>query len=152
LEPVVRPGFSRTTPVMKSDVLRDNWWLLQAPSAKHDGDPDNGRHQALFDLYPDGRFGPTEFLPATQREAGQKEWQELIRVAGNSVNYLCANAIEWARAHPEDPRVPQALHLAVEATHYGPAEKSSAYSKQAFDILHRRYPASEWTKKTKYWY
>ena len=77
----------------------------------------------------------------------------LLDKAANSVNYLCTEAIAWARSHPQDPRVPEALHLAVEATHYGPSDESSRpYSKQAFDLLHRRYPDSEWTKKTKYWY
>jgi len=146
MEPLVRAGFGRETPVMKSDIMRDNWWLLKPP------DREDGKHQALLDLYPDGHFGPVDFLPPAQRAQGEKEWQDLNRLAANSVNYLCANTIDWARAHPQDARVPQALHLAVEATHYGPSEKSSPYSRQAFDLLHRVYPNSDWTKRTKYWY
>ncbi|SPE41755.1 hypothetical protein SBA3_4580015 [Candidatus Sulfopaludibacter sp. SbA3] len=141
----------RETPVMKSDPFRDNWWFLTAPTGSGSSG-DNRNHQALFDLYPDGHFGPTEFLPAAQRTEADKEWQQLRERASNSVNYLCAATLDWAKAHPQDGRVPQALHLAVEATHYGPADKSSGYSRQAFDLLHRRYPNSEWTKKTKYWY
>ena len=69
------------------------------------------------------------------------------------MNYLCSEAIAWARAHPEDARVPEALYLAVEATHYGPADEAShAFSRQAFDLLHRGYANSEWAKKTRYWY
>jgi len=34
-------------------------------------------------------------------------------------------------------------------TEYG---MSGGYSKEAFDLLHRRYPKSEWTARTKYWY
>ena len=30
--------------------------------------------------------------------------------------------------------------------------RSAAYSREAFDWLHRKYPGSEWTKKTPYWY
>jgi hypothetical protein len=146
LEPLVRPGFGREAPVLKSDIMRDNWWLLK-PAASA-----SGMHQALLDLYPDGHFGPVDFLPPAQRAQGEKEWQDLNRLASNSVNYLCANIIDWAHAHPQDARVPQALHLAVEATHYGPSEKSSPYSRQAFELLHRGYPNSEWTKRTKYWY
>jgi hypothetical protein len=146
-EPVLRPGLGRATPVTKSDMLRDNWWMLERNLYG-----DSPEHQALFDLYPDGHFGPTGFLPEAQRSAGAKEWQELSQRAGNSVNFLCGLTLDWARAHPQDARVPQALHLAVEATHYGPSSESSSYSKEAFDLLHRRYPTSEWTKKTKYWY
>ncbi len=148
-EPVVRFGSGRETPVTKSDVFNDNWWTLQAVVSPYDGEHN---HQALYDLYPDGQFGPTGFLPEAQLAAAEKERQQLVARAANSVNYLCSLTLDWARAHPDDPRVPQALHLAVEATHFGPSDKSSAYSRQSFDLLHRRYPNSEWTKKTKYWY
>ena len=149
LEPVIRYGSGRETPVTKSDIFRDNWWLLQPMKRAYDGEHN---HQALFDLYPDGQFGPTGFLPEAEATAAAKEWQDLNQRAQNSVNYLCAQTLDWARAHPEDPRVPQALYLDVQATHYGPSDKSSSYSRQAFDLLHRRYPNSEWTRKTKYWY
>lgn len=151
MEPEVRPGFGRTTEVMKSDMLRDNWWALAGDVRQGDRDQD---HDALVDLYPKGPFGPAEFLPAEQRATAQTEWKKLVERSGNAVNFLAGETIAWATAHPQDPRVPQALHLAVEATHYGPADglKSREYSKQAFDILHRRYAESEWTKKTKYWY
>jgi hypothetical protein len=49
--------------------------------------------------------------------------------------------------------VPQALHLAVRATRYGCMNaQSGAASKQAFDLLHRKYPKTEWARKTKFWY
>lgn len=147
LEPLLRMGRGRETSVMMSDVLRDNWWMLVRPV-----DDNSPVHEALFDLYPDGHFGPSEFLPDSQRSSGVKEWRQLTQQADNSVNYLCAQTIDWAQAHPQDARVPQALHLAVEATHYGQSNNSTVFSKQAFELLHRRYPASEWTKKTKYWY
>ena len=151
-EPVLRPGFNRRTAVMHSDSFRDNWWALNDPPER-DGasDPD---HEALYDLYPKGNFGPTEFLPKDQRAAGQKEWSQLVEQTGNAVNYLGAQAIAWAQEHGQDPRVPQALYQLVEATHYGPndGKKGREYSKQAFELLHRKYPNSEWTKKTKYWY
>jgi hypothetical protein len=69
------------------------------------------------------------------------------------VDYLCSEAVAWAEAHPQDARVPESLALAVEATHYGPVDaESTKWSKRAFDLLHKKYPASEWTKRTKYWY
>jgi hypothetical protein len=151
LEPIVRPGFGRTTSVMNSDSFRDNWWDIAGQPSDGARDAD---HDALVDLYPKGPFGPTDFMPKDQLAAAQQELQKIVDRGGNAVNYLASEAIAWTTAHPQDPRVPQALHLVVEATHYGPADgvKSKEYSKQAFDILHRKYPASEWTKKTKYWY
>ena len=74
----------------------------------------------------------------------------LAASAANGVNSLAGVAIEYGRAHP---RVPEALHLAVRATRYGPTDDAShALSKQAFELLHRRYPNSEWAKNTKYYY
>jgi tetratricopeptide (TPR) repeat protein len=125
-----------------------NWWAQAAPTEDRD-------HEALFDLYAKGEPGPREFLPPEERTAGQEEWTRLIERAGSKVNFPCSEAIAWARSHPQDPRVPQALHLVVRPWNYGPASDRgdpTGYSKQAFDILHRRYPNSEWTKKTKYWY
>ena len=149
-EPLVRYGAGRETPVTKSDVFNDNWWALEPEGTKYN---EESNHQALFDLYPDGQFGPIAFLPPAQRTEAQKEFEQMRARAENAVNFLCSVTLNWAGTHPNDARVPQSLYLAVEATHFGPADKaSSPYSRQAFDLLHKRYPNSEWTKKTKYWY
>ena len=67
--------------------------------------------------------------------------------------YFAPVVLDWAKTHPDDPRVPEALHYFVRATRYGCVDKSiGPYSRQAFDLLHKKYPASEWTKKTPYWY
>jgi hypothetical protein len=66
-------------------------------------------------------------------------------------DWLVAETLAWAAARPDDPRLPEALHLAVRATRYGcTGEQTSAFSKQAFQLLHRRFPKSEWAAKTKY--
>ncbi|HLH19580.1 MAG TPA: hypothetical protein VKX45_20315 [Bryobacteraceae bacterium] len=141
LIPELRAGVPRHEAPDKIDDFRDNWWLL-------------GRPPALGELYESGQNGPPDFLPAGDRAEGEKQSASLQQTAGNGVNYLCAAAIAWARAHPQDLRVPEALHLAVRATRYGLGadKESSRYSKEAFDLLHRRYPNSPWTKQTKYWY
>jgi hypothetical protein len=41
----------------------------------------------------------------------------------------------------------------VRASRYGCTESTGEnYSKQAFELLHKRYPESQWTKKTPYWF
>ncbi len=59
----------------------------------------------------------------------------------------------WADTHPDDARVPEALHRLVDAAHYGCAvQDDGTVARAAFRLLHRRYPRSEWAAKTKYWY
>ena len=150
-EPVIRSGFGRPDGTTQRSIFRDNWWSIDVRGGMPA--PDSTNHDALYDLYPDGKAIPPDFLPRDRRAAGDADWKALQDRAANAVNYLCAETLAWARSHPQDARVPQALHEAVNATHYGPADKtSSGYSKQAFDLLHRRYPDSEWARQTKYWY
>lgn len=68
-------------------------------------------------------------------------------------SYLGEQAIDWAKKHPADPRLAEALHLTVKATRFGCADSHSGkISRAAFELLHLRYPHSEWTRKTPYWY
>ncbi len=151
-EPQLRPGWGRETAVLKRDILRDNWWALNSGNQFQAAASAGCRQDPGLDLYPDGKF-ISAAIPAQQREAGNAEWSKIMQHAANGVDYLCSETIAWAKAHPDDTRVPQALYLAVEATHYGPWQKSgNEWSKQAFTFLHNRYPTSPWTVKTKYWY
>jgi hypothetical protein len=148
-EPEVRAGWGRDTDVLKRDEYRDNWWSLsegRVYSADRPDSPDQA------DLYPKRPFFPQEFLSDEQRQTGVAERAQIAARAKSGVDYLCTQAIAWARAHSTDPRVPRALYLAVEATHYGPSTPRNPLSKQAFELLHLRYPDSEWAAKTKYWY
>jgi TolA-binding protein len=77
----------------------------------------------------------------------------LVKAAPVGPNYLCSQVLAWTRAHPDDPRVPEALHLAVKSTRFGLTDdKTSDFSRRAFRLLHSRYPKSEWAAKTKYWF
>ena len=68
-------------------------------------------------------------------------------------DWLGAQTLAFAQQHPEDPRVPEALYPVVRSTRYGCVdERTGSFSKRAFDLLHRRYPASEWTTKAPFWY
>jgi hypothetical protein len=146
LQPVVRAGFGRETKVAQLDEFRDNWWHLTSPDPYYRV------------IVPAPAPPSADFLASSQRAEGQKEWESLVANAETGANYLCAQTLAWARKHPEDQRVPEALHLAVRATHYGgrnlgPTDAATSnYSRQAFQLLHTRYPRSPWTEQTKYWY
>jgi hypothetical protein len=96
--------------------------------------------------------GALDFLTAAQKAAAQAEVQKL-RALDTAPNYLVAQVLAWAKRTPDDPRVPEALHLAVRSTRYGCTDtKTTQFSKQAFQVLHKQYPQSSWAQQTKYWY
>lgn len=93
------------------------------------------------------------FLSRSESTRGAEEWNQLKARIPSGADYLGAQAIAWAQKHPNDLRVPEALHLAVQASRRGcRTEQTGDYSRQAFDLLHGRYPRSEWTAETKYWF
>lgn len=149
LEPVIDTGVGRGTPLNERDSYRDNWWCTAAW-----GTPQNdaaGANQA--DTVPKAAK-PTapSFLTAVQLATAEKEYAALAAL-GAGPNYLCRQVLDWATKNPGDPRVPEALHLAVSTTRYGCTDKQTGkWSKAAHDFLHRRYPNSPWTKQTPYWF
>lgn len=154
MRPYVQVGFGRETPIYKIDEFRDNWWCSFATRSDNSlpgyyrdasimGEP-------LRELYQDGA-PKAAFLSPDQQARGAREWSQLATLAA-APEYLAAETIDWAKSNADDPRTPEALHLAVRATRYGCSEQRTPYSRQAFELLHKRYPNSEWARKTKYWY
>ena len=97
-----------------------------------------------------------DFLTAQQRKEGQDESARLNALPVSAV-WLGQRAIAYVKAHPDDKDGAEALALTVKATRYGcnadsPENGQRAVSKEAFEMLHRVYPKSEWTAKTKYYY
>ncbi len=140
------------------DDLHDNWWCSLTPNAENQS---YGRDyyrmfinlsSPLREIYADGKISSPSFLTEDDRADVGHEQSELAAQPG-APNWLGKRALDWANARPDDPRVPEALHLVVRAWRYGCAESTGEnYSKEAFELLHKRYPDSEWTKKTPYWF
>ena len=154
LRPYVQVGFGRETPMGKIDDFRDNWWCSFGPD-KNGSLPGYYRNASIIgeplrELYQNS--GPeAQFLSAEEQERGRSQWSKLATLAA-APDYLAAEAINWAKNNPRDSRAAEALHLAVRATRYGCSEEKTPYSKEAFDLLHKQYPDSEWARKTKFWY
>ena len=138
----VDSGFGRyTEDVTALDPLRANWW-----SAAGETVPDS---DATSKPAPPA---PPAFLTAGQVAQGKREGDRLSTTP-TGPNWLCAQVLAWVQKAPNDPRAPEALHLAVRATRYGNTDKDTGdLSKRAFDLLHRRYPDSPWAAQTKYWF
>jgi hypothetical protein len=133
--PEVRSDFR---PEAGSDSYGPDWWCA-APLKK------------------DGTAGPAEEVlsRADQAEAGREA--EKLHDSGSAQVLLALAIMNWANAHRDDRRVPEALYRLVRLTRLGcrpyPADPANGrISKAAFDLLHRRYPLSEWTKQTPYWF
>jgi hypothetical protein len=99
-----------------------------------------------------GYFIQLDFLSAEQVAAARRERAKLLS-QGAAPNYLARETVEWAKLNPNNPRVPEALHLAVMATRYSCADKETGpLSQAAWQLLHSRYKNSPWAKKTPYWF
>jgi hypothetical protein len=150
VRPIVDDGVGRETEVEKIDDFRDNWWCALGETAA--GASAGGGAAGANNPASNGPAGYTSFPSEAERSEAMAEVKRLSAL-GPAPNYLAAQAVKWSNIQPDDPRAPEALHLAVRATRYGCRdEKTGSYSKQAFDALHRKYPKSAWAQKTRYWY
>jgi hypothetical protein len=154
-------------PPTELDGLRDNWWCGLRTSPARDASLTTfqayqpglyARHGARVDapvdsLYADPFAVPQpEFVTAAERAQTEKEWTALSTVEG-APDYFGRVVLAWAKAHPDDVRVAEALHRVVRATRLGcTTDASAGVSKAAFTELHRLFPKSEWAKRTPYWF
>ena len=147
LHPNITSGETRAEGLAKIDSFRDNWWC----ESKRDSSIERWEEQ-IRTLYPAGKPSPPRFLTDAEKQAAAQERKKLAALP-TAPNYLSAAAIAWAKHSPDDPRVPEALHSAVRTTRYGCVDElSGQLSKEAFRLLHSRYPNNKWTRKTPYWF
>jgi hypothetical protein len=143
--PYVDAGAGRETPDAEIDSYRDNWWCEKPFAYNAPPSEDGSAPQAL----PPPSL---PFLTAAQKAEAKAE-NARLQALGTAPNYLSQQAVAWAARDPNNPRVPEALHLAVKSTRYGCANSDTGRnSKAAYDLLKKNYPKTEWAQKTKYWY
>jgi hypothetical protein len=146
MRPTVTGGTGRSTEFDHIDDYQDNWWDASNFSDSGDRGGSNQEEAAAKAL-------SVSFLTAADKTAAKAQVAKM-KALGEAPNYMGKIAIAYAKSHPSDPRVPEALALTVKATHFGSSDqsKTTAVSTQAFQILHRSYPGNPWTKKTPYHY
>jgi hypothetical protein len=169
--PGLRPYITspeRSTPINEFDDLRENWWGKGSPCGLPWGIygwmvfPASGVQQntvhwpvleaPLEEIYPGGEVPTPLFLTRTQLTEAKEDWSRTESLPVASI-VLGEEVLRWVGKHPDDPRAEEALALAVRAGHFGcPDANRWKVSKRAFELLHRRYPSSAWTKRTPYWY
>jgi hypothetical protein len=87
-----------------------------------------------------------------QRDAAAEEIETLDEL-GSGPSWMLRRILAWARAQPNDARVPEALSLAIHGTRWacGDAD-TNTLARRAHTLLHKQYGATKWAKETKYWY
>jgi hypothetical protein len=153
--PFVSSNVGRLTPLNLRDMYRDNWWCDIAPGtvSSDEAEASAGDDSATTKRAASGvETTQLDFLNPAQSAAGNKERAQLFSL-GTGPNYLAREAVEWANRTPNNPRIPEALHLAVMATRYSCVDKETGpLSKAAWQLLHSRYRNSTWAQKTPYWF
>jgi hypothetical protein len=151
LHPYVDSGFGRVTEMNKIDDYRENWWCTFGEQFYGDYNKSRTGLRDLIELYP--KTPPSaKFLPVADQAAGDAEWKRLSAMPA-APTYLSAAVVTYAQAHLDDPRVPEALALAVRSTRYGCTDDGTGKaSKQAYDLLHAKFPKSDAAARTKFWY
>ena len=153
LRPFVDAAYPRTTAFQKIDNYRDNWSCQDMGSLA--GDVNWVKNYSYYDGQPVQKTPAMPFpafLETAERQRAASEWERLSSY-GTAARALPRIVIEWAKKHPEDAPVPEALYLAVRATRYGCEDgRPNPLSREAFTILHQNYPTSELAKKTPFWF
>ncbi len=157
LHPYISAGIGRETPPGRMDSFHDNWWCSFAPAKDADGwgnyfSMNTHMDSSLQSLYSDKKLYYPDFLTDAEKNAAEKEWAASTQL-DTAPNWLASQVFDFAKSNPNDPRIPEALHYVVRATHLGCTDaESQRYSKAAFVMLHKHYPHDPWTEKTPYWY
>jgi hypothetical protein len=146
MSPYVRPYVAQSP--QEYDTCGPNGWC--------------GREATDFYKDCDASKGPcgTRFISVAERQEVLQE-REALGKLGKSPELLIHFTLDYAKRRPEDPLVPEALHESVRQTrfarnHCGDSDAEDKargeLSKQAFQLLQRKYAKSEWAQKTPYYY
>ncbi len=131
-----------------------SWWCpveTQSSNPEHGDAVDNNSISWRLPVV----FEPsTGVLSPKDREIASHQVSELHE-KGSTEMFLAPIILAWAKSHPDDPQVPQALHRLVVVTRYGCRNGDAStgrISKAAYDLLHKQYPKNQWTAQTPYWF
>src|SRR5260370_22883936 len=161
MRPYLATGLGRLTNPSRIDDYRDNWWCQLSDTLDFSEPvyhiiqthwyPDYYKFMDLLPLRRPKLWYPP-FLSEEEKSQAAAEWKT-VQAASPSANYLGREVLSWAQSHPDDPRVPAALHLVIRAARYGCNDKQTThFAGDCFRYLHQHYPDSQWSRKTEIWY
>jgi len=141
----------RRTPIQKIDNYRDNGLVLRSRLGSRatqlcKGLRQEPRKRAI-------QHAGLSAVPIFRTDQCGKIGMENTLRAGKSSGLSAEQTLKWAKEDPNDPRIPEALHYAVRSTRYScEGAKTSKLSRQAFKLLHSRYPNPGGAKETPFWF
>jgi hypothetical protein len=122
-------------PWLLEDGSRENWWCSMSATAY--GDATQIKLQ------------PVRFLIAHQTQVLRAE-NLVLEASRNATDYLGKIILEWAKANPNDDRLPDALRMLVRSARGGcVSENSRQFGRAAFRHLHRHFPLSQAARLTR---
>ena len=141
IQPILDPGIARVASYNQFDQYRYNWWCqIGAPQ------------QSYGESHPKPVLpAPTALFTASEQQQAADEYARLKSLP-DAPELLGRQVLAYAKSHPSDPLVPEALHFTVRATRYGCPTDERPLSKAAFQLLHKNFPDSPWTAKTPYYF
>jgi hypothetical protein len=148
MRPYLDSGVQRSLTYDIRDEYRDNWWCADWSKSWTEEGP--------YRTIPAAPAPATSFLTEPEKRQAAEQTQRLLAIDLPGSVYLGQRVLAYAKSHPDDPDVAEALFLTVRATHFGCATDASepkrlATAKEAFQLLKKRYADSKWAKMTKYY-
>lgn len=92
-------------------------------------------------------------LPSTGHADQRRDELARLGALKSATGVTGDDVLAWAVAHPGDAELPWLLHVVVMSTRGGCLDPDAAtLSRRAWSLLHKRFPDSEWAKKTPYFF
>jgi hypothetical protein len=145
LRPYLDGGVQRSASYDFVESYADNWWCGDwAHSYGEYGAPVHSESVAFL-------------LPQAQ-QTGKSETAALIAL-GSAEESLGSEVLDYARAHPSDPDIPEALYLTLRTIRYGcyhgwgnggdnaGANRVPAIAQEVGALMRKSYATNPWTKK-----
>ncbi len=141
LSPLLQPGVPRFNAVEDMEYFMELGWWCEPSDTEYNMQGDEVRKVVAKPV----------FLTVAQLDAARRERAALV-VLGDAKSFLGKQVIAWAKSAPQDPRLPEALYIAVQAnSSYKEGCSGWSYDqktkKEAEIILRTKYPESPWTAK-----
>jgi len=149
-EPSVRTGQERDFAAYSG--YRDNWWCSE-PGWNVKNQPPEKRPALLFTqpIVPRIQQPDPPFLSDADRAAVDGELARLERIPSAS-DYFAKKALDWVNQHPADPHDADLLGFAMRVVRNAcRSDATAALNHQLFDLLHSRFPKSEWALRYTTW-